>query len=468
MTKLRLLVFILTGSLFCSLPIPVQAQAGIQLVSDHAALSFSESATFQAEFKSGVNITSVVLEYGVDQLTCGTVVGKAFPQFTAATSVQVEWTWQMRESGSLPPGATLWWVWQVQDTSGAQFTSSKQTIIWLDGAHNWQVISGGNINLHYYEGGQTFGQTLHDTAAQALVRLSKDVGLNPEKPVDIYIYASTDDLKDAILYEPSWIGGEAFPENNIVIIGISTDQLEWGKGAEAHELTHVLVGHLTFSCLGSIPTWLNEGLAMYGEGGPQSAQVTQFEQARTSDQLPSLRSLTGEFSEESDRANLSYTVSYSVVNFLIQGYGRDKMTSLLIALRDGETVDDALQAVYGFNMDGLEVAWRSSVNAVPHAGTSNPTSVPTATQVPTLIPVGAITVTPAAPTSPPVPAATTSTVIAPTQEMVATGTPLSGLLSTNHNMILAVGFGLFCCILVALFIVLLVLFVTRLRSRRQK
>jgi len=77
---------------------------------------------------------------------------------------------------------------------------------------------------------------------------------------------------------------------------IPTDQLDWGKSTEAHELTHVLVGHLTFSCLGFIPTWLNEGLAMYGQGGVQPADQAQFDQAKSANQLPSLPSLNGEFS----------------------------------------------------------------------------------------------------------------------------------------------------------------------------
>jgi len=470
MTKIRPFIFTLLSLLLCSLAVPVHAQSGIQLVSDNVTLSFPESATFRAEFKAGANITSVVLEYGVDQLTCGTVIAKAFPVVTPTADVQVEWTWEMRQSGSLPPGASLWWRWQVQDASGAQFTSPKQTITWLDSLHGWQVISGGNINLHYYEGGQAFGQALHDAATQALVRLSQDVGISSEKPVDIYIYASTSDLKDAILFEPAWIGGQAFPENNIVIIGVSTDQLDWGKSTEAHELTHVLVGHLTFTCLGFIPTWLNEGLAVYGEGGPASAELAQFDQAKAADQLLSLRSLVGNFSEESDRATLSYSESYSVVNFLIQTYGRDKMTALLTALRNGATTNQALQSAYGFDTDGLEDAWRVSIGAAPRVGSSNPTPVPTATQVPTIVPVGAAPVAPAVPTPHPtqVQPSATPIVITQTPGPAGTSVPLTERLGINHNVVLGVEFGLIGCILAVLVIAVPVLVTTRRHNRRQK
>ena len=470
MKKLRPSIFMLLSALLCSLAAPVHAQVGIQLVSDTISLSFPDSATFQAEFKAGANITSVVLEYGVDQLTCGTVVAKAFPQVNPGVDVQVKWTWEMRQSGSLPPGSLLWWRWQVQDANGVQFTSPKQTVIWLDNIHSWQVISGGSINLHYYDGGQAFGQALHDAAATALVRLTQDVGLGTDKPVDIYIYANTTDLKDAILYEPAWIGGQAFPENNIVIIGVSTEQLDWGKSTEAHELTHVLVGHLTFSCLGFIPTWLNEGLAMYGEGGPESARVAQFDQAKAANQLPSLDSLAGGFSEESDRANLSYTESYSVVNFLIQTYGRDKMTTLLIALRDGATIDAALQSAYILDTNGLEDAWRTSIGASPRIGTLNPTPIPTATQVPTFVPVGAAPVVPFPTTTRPTQVqATTIPLVTPqASEPAATAVPLTERLGISHDVTMGIEFALVGCILAVLVIAIPILVTTRRHSRRQK
>jgi len=232
----------------------------------------------------------------------------------------------------------------------------------------------------------------------------------------------------------------------------------------------VLVGHLTFTCLGFIPTWLNEGLAMYGEGGPQSMELAQFEQARAADQLLALRSLAGGFSEESDRATLSYTESYSVVNFLIQTYGRDKMTALLIGLRNGATADEALQAVYGFDTDGLEDAWRTSIGAAPRVGTSNPTPVPTPTQVPTIVPVGAAPVAPAASTPRPTQVQPTATPVPATQTPgpAATAVPLTERLGISHDAIVVVEFALVGCILAVLAIAVPILVTTRRHHRRQK
>ena len=470
MPKFRPAIFILLGFILCGLTIPVRAQAGIQLVRDHVTLAFPDTATFQADFTSRANITSVVLEYGVDQLTCATVLAKAFPTFTAAADIKVEWTWQMQQSGSLPPGALLWWQWQVQDASGAQFTSPRQTMTWLDSSHSWQVISGGNINLHYYDGGPAFGQALHTAAVTALVRLTQDVGLGTQQPVDIYIYANSNDMQAAVLFQPDWAGGLAFPEDNIVIIGVSTDQLDWGKGAEAHELTHVLVGHLTFTCLGSIPRWLNEGLAMYGQGGALPDQVALLDQARVTSTLPALSSLAGPFPGDSTRANLAYAESSSVTTFLIQTYGQDKMTALLQALRTGATIDAALLPVYGFDTNGLEDAWRASIGAAPRSGKTNLTPIPTATQVATFVPVGAAPVAPAAPTPPPtqIHASATSVGTMQVPGPAATPVPLTEQLGISRETILIVEFCLGGCILALLLVAVLVLLTIRRHSRRQK
>ncbi|MBM3153332.1 MAG: hypothetical protein FJZ96_14195, partial [Chloroflexi bacterium] len=330
MKNRHLQLFLLISLMFIP-NLSARAQSGIAVSDEQTSIGFPETITFSAEVQAAAGIASVILEYGVRQLTCGEVVGKAFPEFVAGTSSRVEWTWDMRQSGSEPPGAVIWWQWHIIDASGGEYTSPRQTVTWLDDVHDWQTISGGNINLHWYRGDQAFGQDLHQTAVDALERLADEVGIMPPQPIDLYIYGNTTDMRDAILYEPSWTGGMAFSENSVVIIGISQNDLEWGKLTEAHELTHVLVGHLTFSCLGFLPTWLSEGLAMYGEGGLDATDQSRLEAAIASDELMSLRSLSGGFSEEYERASLSYAESYSVVKFLLEAYGQDAMSALLAA-----------------------------------------------------------------------------------------------------------------------------------------
>jgi hypothetical protein len=431
---LTLLTLILNLGLFAVQPAFAAPQTDV--TDNQAALSFPNTITFSAKITAPANITSVILEYGTKQLTCGEVIAKAFPQFSPAKSVDVEWTWDMRQSGSLPPGATIWWHWRYTDETGVETISDQQTITWLDSEHNWKTVTADKLNLHYYSGDQAFAQDLLNAAKNGLEFNRTKSGLTAQSPVDLYIYANTNDLKDAILYEPSWTGGQAFPDFDIVILGISQSDLEWGRGAIVHELTHVLVGHLTFSCLGGVPTWLNEGLAVYSEGKLDDASQQQLDDAIKNDTLLTVRSLSAGFSEVPSKAYLSYSQSYSIVKFLIETYGEDKMTMLLTSLRDGATIDDALMNTYRFDVEGLEDAWRKGIGAAPRSVSSAPTAQPTPTYVPTIVPISGAPLANQIATPTPIPASSSN------------GSPTEAPTTTRGGPPLALTLFLlgFCCL----------------------
>jgi hypothetical protein len=369
---------------------PAQAAPALSVTRNEVVMSFPETATFQLNVSDEVEISSIVLEYGNEQQTCGQVIAKAFPQFTPATTVETEWTWEMRQSGSLPPGAQLWWRWHVTDAHGNETTTDIKTATWLDDLHPWQAVRSGQLNLHYYGLERSFAQEMLEAGIDGMNRNKNDAGLTTEDPVNIYVYPSYEDLREAILYESSWVGGSAYPRQNIVILGTSGFDKDWDKDTIIHELTHVVVGHFTFSCLGSVPLWLNEGLAVYSEGPLDQQFQRPLDQAVRDNTLLSVRSISGSFSEVSNRANLSYAQSYSLVNYLIGAYGQDKMTALLTAFRDGSTTDEALIQTYGFDVDGLEDHWRQAVGAGPRTVSAQPTVQPTPTFVPTIVPISGV------------------------------------------------------------------------------
>jgi hypothetical protein len=437
------------------LSVTAAAAPPASVTSTDILLNFPEAATFRASITGETEITSVVLEYGNEQQTCAEVIARAYPQFTPGKTVEVQWTWEMRQSGSLPPGARLWWRWRVTDANGDETVSPTQTAIWLDDVHRWQTMNAGEyLRLHWYEGNQNFARELAEAASQGLEFNAAQSGLTVEAPIDIYVYASTDDLKDAVLYEPSWTGGQAFPDHNIVILGISESDLAWGRDAIVHEITHVLVGHLTFSCLGDVPTWLNEGLAVYSEGGLDPISQRQLDDAVRQDTLLTIRSLSSGFSEVAEKAYLSYSQSYSIVKFLIETYGQEEMNDLLLSLRDGLTIDEALLQTYGFDVEGLEEAWRSAVGAPVQPDVAQPTAQPTPTFVPTIVPIGGVSAAVQV-TLTPVP--TSSFNEQPTPAPTRTGPPLA------LTLILLT----MCCAFLVLIGVVILGFVVRRQNRME-
>jgi hypothetical protein len=389
-------------------PAPAGAQSGVRITNHKPFTVFPDRISFNAQVVSSAPISQIVLEYGVDKRTCGDVTARAFPEFTPATTVDVHWTWEMLNTGSEPPGATIWYRWRATDKAGNTAVSPDQRVVWIDKTYNWRQISRDGLTLHWYSGESPFAEELLASASSGVARLAKFTGVRPQAPIDLYIYGNTEQMQQAILYEPRWTGGVAYPANNITIIGISPAYLEWGKRTIVHELTHLVVGQITFSCGENVPTWLDEGIAVYAEGELDSISQFMFKQAVSGNRLLSVRAISSGFSQHPDVADLSYSQSFSMVSYLVQSYGSDKLLALLGNLRDGMTVEAGVTSAYGFDLGGLEDRWRAWLHAAPRSQ-----AAPTPTAVPSPIPTMSMAV---APTGPPIsPTPTSAPTIAPTE-----------------------------------------------------
>ncbi len=247
---------------------------------------------------------------------------------------------------------------------------------------------------------------LLDAAVAGASRLRDELGPLPDDPVHLYIYDSTAAMRDAILFEPQWTGGMAFAEHRTIILGIGESDLEWGLNAVEHELAHVIVGNLVSACYSRLPTWLSEGLAMVAEGGLDAESQRLLDQALQDDTFYPVRALSDGFTEDPGGASLAYAQSYSLVTYLLEAHGRERLLALLDAAQAGSRPDAALAEVYGFDTDGLDRAWRKWIGAPPlPAESSDAGSTPTVmpTYQPLAGPPLAITATPVPYQPPPQP-----------------------------------------------------------------
>ncbi len=76
-----------------------------------------------------------------------------------------------------------------------------------------------------------------------------------------------------------------------------------------------------------------------------------------------LRSLSSSFPAGHGGASLSYAQSQSLVAYLIDTYGWEKMRELLGIFQEGSTYDDALLRTYGIDMGALDQEWREHIGA---------------------------------------------------------------------------------------------------------
>lgn len=359
---------------------PVQAEGPITTSANNFTSSFPRTLTFQLEAQSTAKITSVALVAQIDGIPTSS---RQVPDFTPDNQIKAKYEWSLTRN-YVPPGVSGQYYWSIEDSAGNKLDTPKQPFRVEDTSHPWQKLTNEKLSLNWYSGGAGFGKALFDNGISAMNFIQQDTNVAVDRQIQIWIYASRADFFRAL--EPGaaeWTGGRAFPDYLIVMINVEPSNLEWGKGATAHELTHQVIHAKIKSPLGdlSMPHWVDEGLAVYYEGTPgqvDSQFADPVKQAIKNDTLAPIRSLSGSFPADSRAAELAYGESWSVIDFIFRHYGKDKVAQLLQAFKTGGAYDDIFIKVLGVDTDGLENQWRADVGAKPRAIPTRDNRAPTA------------------------------------------------------------------------------------------
>ena len=341
--------------------IPTPGQADFDISVSGVSLHLPDSISFHLQGGGERPIQFVDLEFGSDAtFSCASSSYRSARTTLEGTKdVAVTKEWDMRRTGSVPPGAVVWWRWRVVDDIGQEFLSPRKEVIYNDERFDWQMHTSDNITFYWYAGGNSFGRRLADSVRDDLANLQ--LGRELTAPVKAFVYESADDLRGAVLFPQSWTGGLAFTTHNILLITVDPEEFDTDISGMIHELAHLLVSDLTFNCFGDLPTWLEEGLAMYAEGDLTDYQRMSLEAAIASDDLISLRSLNSSFPADHSGAHLSYVQSWSLVDYLITEFRWTGMRRLLDVFAEGATYEQAIKRVYRMDLDELQAAWFQSL-----------------------------------------------------------------------------------------------------------
>ncbi len=344
-----------------SIPSSIPAETGINVDSNLATVDFPDKITFSLEGTSPVTIKTIALEHGTDQRSLTVETTRNEIDFEEGKEINVSWDWEMKKTGSIPPGSTVWWKWVLTDADGKTITVPRKELFYTDTRFSWQMKELTDMNIYWHGDNEALVNTLADEVQERLLLVKLNVTFPPERKPKVFVYTSSEELRGAILFEQEWTGALAYPGYNIVLTAVNTNNLEWAKAALPHEITHLMTGELIFGPFGDIPLWLNEGLSEYAEG-PMPDYYKQILDAAVKDNsLISIKSLSSGFPTSSSGASLAYAQSNSIVRYLIDTYGWEKIRQLLAVFKEGSTYDKGLMTVYSFDMDGLDAEWRASL-----------------------------------------------------------------------------------------------------------
>jgi hypothetical protein len=475
MRKHKRFIWILCLSLFL-IPFQITSAQSMDVEIDENNLiqDFPTRITFQLAFTSDSVIETINLYYRTERRSC-TGEARVRADFEPAAEGEVEWVWDLGNSGDLPPGAIIYWHWLLTDADGNTFTTEEQSFSYEDPNYVWETINAGMVTIVWAEGDEDFAWDMHALVEKAIEHLEEDAGISPDGPVRMTVYPSSEAMVAATVHLPEWAGGVAYPDYNLIVAGIAPEEYAWAEDVIAHEVGHLVSHTLTFNCVGArMPTWLDEGISRFAEGPAKPHEVEMVISKLEAGELPTLRSLSRGFAADPEAARLSYAQSAAVVRFMIEEYGQEQLSLLLQAIQDGQKIDPALEEVYGFNTEGLDSLFRMHMGFDPLPG-YDPDATPTPRLENTPVPTLALATsfaeaetteeTPPEITATPTPSATSTKPTPPPTEAVTDPTESNGLpFLPGGNLILISGLLCGGLLLLGALVVLVIILIRRKKN----
>jgi len=331
---------------------------GITVTDRGAQYFFAQRMTFRVSARSDADIKSaeVVFRAGSGPERRG------LGAFTPGKTIEATYMLQLT-GGVLPPFSTVTYWWELSDAGGRKLTTPPQTVDYLDNRFVWLEVTEDNVRVHYYSGDAAYARAALSEARSALVRVNQELQAPVPARVDIYLYASLDDLQSALLLAGrDWQGGQARPDLGAILVAIPPGQEAFAqmKRDIPHEVTHLLVFQATGAGYMRVPRWLDEGLASANEGLAQPAYQLALESAFRDGRLIPLETLCAPFSTDAGEAQLAYAQSLSVVQYIRNHYP-DGIRKLLGAFASGATCNGGVEQALGYTLGALDLTWRASL-----------------------------------------------------------------------------------------------------------
>ena len=365
---LAIVGIVLATASFLLLPTPTHAQAAPTVTDLGVESSFPDSLVFRASAQGSSEIESMRLRYEI--LPDGTRA-RADAEIDPATSVTGEVALQAADQPVfyLAPGTSIVYHWEATDANGNTGESHETTFVYNDDRFEWVSKEQGGVTIYYYGGDENAAQEMLEVGAETIAEMSALTSGTVDFPVKVWIYDSVNDMRPALprrseTYEDSVItAGIRITTDTVLVLGeASYDTLR-------HELTHVVTAAAGEGGLGSMPAWLDEGSAVYAQNDPGGFGDS-IDAAINRGNVLSLPSITSSPGDP-DKVGLFYGQAWHTVSYLIDTYGEEKFAQLFAEIKTGKRIDSALEAVYGFDQNGLEDEWREA-NDLPPRETPEP------------------------------------------------------------------------------------------------
>ena len=382
------------------------------------------SADVVSEFPEGMRyFIEVEGENEIEEISVRLRVGRnqnrayEYFEFDEGASVESELFWRTGIRGRyIPPGTIITYYFLIKDSEGNEFSTEDAEFIYYDARFTWEEVSEGPVAVAYHGPVRRRAEIVLEAITDTIAFMGPLLGADTSIPIRVTMYNNVKEMLEALPPGSSTIRreliteGQAFTDIGTLLV------LGGGRGATgtaSHELTHILNHRAGDSIIRRIPSWLDEGLAEFGNVAPGFSYDIALEFALGTDRLLPITSMPVLPGDPED-VIIFYGQARSIVEYMIAAYGPAAMRELLAVFREGVNMDDAIEQVYGISRIELENQWREIIGAPmyvpPERDSARPTPIPRrAIQLYSLTPqagseqVGAVESTPTPTPEPPTP-----------------------------------------------------------------
>lgn len=412
--------------LLLAIPVTAAPLPDLEVISSSVESHFPDELVFTIEVQSDAgDIVDAALFYQVGWNEAETI-GLPKP-FTPAARVTLTHVWDTR-GDTVPPFIEVTYHWRIVDSTGNTFTTSPVHTEHVDHTHDWQSLGNEHIIVYWYDQSDDFGAALFQAAAEGYEHVAAITGVTTEQVARVVIYNNQRDF--CVFYAPNscqdWVGGQTFSG---ITVQWGTDQDWLTYDVVPHELAHVFYNEVFRDTWVRIPTWFNEGIAVYNERHDHADDIDLVLDAAANDELIPLRHMATQASGQAHgNIHFWYSEAYSLVAFIADAYGEEKLGEVILTLADNHSMEETLQQTLNLDLIEFEMGWREwlgyPVDLIPTPMTLPTTPVATIPLPPT-VPRGqpAATMTPKPPTPTATRAPITPTAALPTPTPAPIGTP---------------------------------------------
>ena len=397
---------------------------GITVSSSNVVSEFPEGMRFSIEAESDHEIEEIAVKF-----RSGTQEREVYGymEFDSAKTVDSELFWRTNTAGRyIPPGTIIYYYFEIRDADGGELVTDTAEFIYEDARFEWNEVSEGAVAVAYHGPVKSRAEKILETMNDTIYFMSPILGAETDEPIRTTMYNNRREMLDALPPGSTTIRRELITEGQ-AFTNLGTLLVLGGRGdvgTASHEVTHILTHRAGDSAARRVPSWLDEGLAEFGNQYPSFSYDIALEFAMSLDMLLPITSMPSLPGNPED-VIIFYGMAKSLIEYMVIVYGPTAMKDLLAELKDGRTMDDAIEEIYGIGRIELENDWRDSLGAEryvqPDRESAKPTPVPRrAIQLFSLTPqagtevVGSVGATP---TPKPEPAAVPT--VAPTQPPAA-------------------------------------------------